>query len=67
MELWVKYKGRESIVERFKAKGRQWVREIWPLHEPREHAVQWAGAGYEVLPRKVYMTTDDIKPAKSEG
>lgn len=64
MLRWVRYGKRESIVERFRAKGKWWVREIYPRREPREHAVPWRGAGYRTMKRKVYLTPDKPAPKK---
>lgn len=57
-ELWVKYKGRESIVEVFDLDGKKLVRELWPEREPREHACRWDDAGCEVLDREVFWTAE---------
>lgn len=63
-EKWVKYKGRESIVEIFEQHGVKFVHELWPAHEPKEHATFWDEAGYEILDREVFWT--DENPALIE-
>lgn len=59
-EFWARYKERESIVEKFEVNGVSWVRELWPMHEPREHATPWEGGGMEKIEgRDVFWTKED--------
>ena len=57
-EFWAKYLGRESIVEVFDHMGNVWVRELWPMKEPREHATPFYGGGLELSSREIYWTND---------